>query len=174
VHYRARISVSLYSFTPCSSLNHDLSTGLYHRSVINCDMLCIAKMVAEMASVSSGSDFVGVDLTPNSVTMEFRPETGIHSRFAHRTVEFRTRAEPKIACCDINCIQASAISCNSESQATVMQQTTKFGSPYCSDPNCKYCNELREVHKKVKKGEWIPSKAAPSTQTKSQSLSNHC
>jgi len=58
-----------------------------------------------------------------------------------------------------------------------MQQNAKVGqsrkSPYCSDPNCKYCNELREVHEKVKKGEWIPlPQAAPSTQTKSQSPSN--
>jgi len=48
-------------------------------------------------------------------------------------------------------------------QATVMQQTAKVGqsweSPYCSDPNCKYCNELRQVHEKVKKGEWIPPEA---------------
>jgi hypothetical protein len=33
-----------YFFVPCSSLHHDRSTGLF-QSVINCDMLCIAKML---------------------------------------------------------------------------------------------------------------------------------
>ena len=44
VDYRARISVSLYSFMPCSSLNHDRSTGLY-LSVINCDTLMHRQML---------------------------------------------------------------------------------------------------------------------------------
>ena len=43
VDYRARIYVSLYSFMPCSSLNHDRSTGLY-LSVINCDTLMHRQM----------------------------------------------------------------------------------------------------------------------------------
>ena len=44
VDYRARIYVSLYSFMPCSSLNHDRSTGLY-LSVINCDTLMHRQML---------------------------------------------------------------------------------------------------------------------------------
>src|SRR5438132_6331409 len=43
VDYRARIYVSLYSFMPCSSLNHDRSTGLY-LSVVNCDTLMHRQM----------------------------------------------------------------------------------------------------------------------------------
>src|SRR2546430_9163104 len=43
VDYRARIYVSLYSFMPCSSLNHNRSTGLY-LSVINCDTLMHRQM----------------------------------------------------------------------------------------------------------------------------------
>src|SRR5437764_8913716 len=64
VDYRARISVSLYSFIPCSSLNHDRSTLAYISVGHQFLHECITKMAAEMVSVSSGSDFVGVVLTP--------------------------------------------------------------------------------------------------------------
>jgi hypothetical protein len=43
-------------------------------------------------------------------------------------------------------------------EAVVMQQENRAvqlkASPYWFDPNCKYCNELRQVHEKIKKGEW--------------------
>jgi hypothetical protein len=33
----------------------------------------------------------------------------------------------------------------------VPHQQAELGSPYCSDPNCEYCKNLREVQERVKK-----------------------
>jgi len=27
----------------------------------------------------------------------------------------------------------------------------RLGSPFCSDPNCPYCKELRELHEEIKR-----------------------
>ncbi len=33
------------------------------------------------------------------------------------------------------------------------KQSTAHGSPYCSDPNCKSCKELREVQERIRLGQ---------------------
>ncbi len=35
--------------------------------------------------------------------------------------------------------------------------TAVADSPYCSDPNCLSCKELREMHEKVRTGKPIPA-----------------
>jgi hypothetical protein len=37
-------------------------------------------------------------------------------------------------------------------------ETKKHGSPYCSDPNCQSCNDLREVQEAIKLHLPIPPK----------------
>jgi hypothetical protein len=37
-------------------------------------------------------------------------------------------------------------------------QPTPHGSPYCSDPNCQSCKELREVQEAIRLHQPIPSK----------------
>ena len=33
----------------------------------------------------------------------------------------------------------------------VPHRPTESGSPYCSDPNCEYCKNLREIEERIKK-----------------------
>jgi hypothetical protein len=41
---------------------------------------------------------------------------------------------------------------------TPQPQREPHGSPYCSDPNCESCKELREVHKAIRLGQPLPQK----------------
>ena len=44
----------------------------------------------------------------------------------------------------------------------VPHRPTQSGSPYCSDPNCEYCKNLRETEERIKKSgaEYDKSKGA--------------
>jgi hypothetical protein len=35
---------------------------------------------------------------------------------------------------------------------SVLQHKVEPGSPYCSDPDCKSCQDLRRVHQQIKTG----------------------
>jgi len=43
-----------------------------------------------------------------------------------------------------------------ESQVNSSTHKPESGSPYCSDPNCVYCKELRETEELVRAGRPIP------------------
>jgi hypothetical protein len=45
-----------------------------------------------------------------------------------------------------------------ESQTTEPTHAAEAGSPYCSDPNCPYCKELRETQELVRTGRPVPQK----------------
>lgn len=38
---------------------------------------------------------------------------------------------------------------SSQPKPQVTQRPKEQGLPYCSDPNCKSCNELREIHELI-------------------------
>jgi len=40
----------------------------------------------------------------------------------------------------------------------VPHQTVKSGSPYCSDPNCEYCKNLREAEERLSKAYEVEKK----------------
>lgn len=39
------------------------------------------------------------------------------------------------------------------------------GSPYCSDPNCKFCNDLRKVQQLVSNGKPVTASGSDKKQT---------
>jgi hypothetical protein len=43
-----------------------------------------------------------------------------------------------------------------ETQTSVSAHKPESGSPYCSDPNCSYCQELRETQELVRTGRPLP------------------
>ena len=43
-----------------------------------------------------------------------------------------------------------------ESQIRPSTHQQDLGSPYCSDPNCPYCKELRETQELVRMGRPVP------------------
>jgi len=45
---------------------------------------------------------------------------------------------------------------NLETQTNPSTHKQESGSPYCSDPNCPYCRELRETQELVRTGRPIP------------------
>lgn len=45
-----------------------------------------------------------------------------------------------------------------DTQSNESTHKTEGGSPYCYDPNCRYCKELRETEELVRTGQPIPRK----------------
>jgi len=48
----------------------------------------------------------------------------------------------------------------SSSSSQPNQPTPPHGSPYCADPNCQPCKELREVQEAIRLRKPIPRKSA--------------
>ena len=49
---------------------------------------------------------------------------------------------------------------SSPNTANSNQQVQSHASPYCSDPNCESCKELREVQEAIRLHEPIPKKVS--------------
>ena len=50
----------------------------------------------------------------------------------------------------------------SQPKPAVENSLSELSSPYCSDPDCEYCAELRKVEEQVRRGDPLPSpKASP-------------
>jgi len=43
-----------------------------------------------------------------------------------------------------------------EPHTNLLAHKPEAGSPYCSDPNCPYCKELRETEELVRTGKPLP------------------
>jgi hypothetical protein len=46
----------------------------------------------------------------------------------------------------------------SQPASQLSKHAPALGSPYCADPNCESCKELKEVHEAIERHEPIPIK----------------